>query len=43
MTVNYTPNSQFTTFADGTPTQINMQLSFRELAQMDKDMIAGGM
>jgi hypothetical protein len=43
MTVNYTPNSQFTTFADGTPTQINIQLSFRELAQLDKDMVAGGM
>lgn len=43
MTVNYTPNSQFTTFADGTPTQINMQLTFRELAQLDKDMIEGGM
>lgn len=43
MTVNYTPNSQFTTFADGTPTQINIQLTFRELAQLDKDMVAGGM
>lgn len=43
MTINYTPNSQFTTFADGTPTQINMQLTFRELAQLDKDMVAGGM
>jgi len=43
MTVNYTPNSQFTTFADGTPTQINMQLTFRELAQLDKDMVTGGM
>jgi hypothetical protein len=43
MTVNYTPNSQFTAFADGTPTQINMQLTFRELAQLDKQMVAGGM
>ncbi len=43
MTINYTPNSQFTAFADGTPTQINMQLTFRELAQLDKQMVAGGM
>jgi hypothetical protein len=43
MTVNYTPNSQFNAFADGTPTQINMQLTFRELAQLDKQMVAGGM
>lgn len=43
MTVNYTPNSQFNSFADGTPTQINMQLTFRELAQMDKELIQGGM
>jgi hypothetical protein len=43
MTVNYTPNSQFTAFPDGTPTQINMQLTFRELAQLDKQMVAGGM
>lgn len=43
MTVNYTPNSQFNTFTDGTPTQINMQLTFRELAQLDKDMAARGM
>lgn len=43
MTINYTPNSQFTSFPDGTPTQINMQLTFRELAQLDKDKVAGGM
>lgn len=43
MSINYTPNGQFTTFADGTPTQINVQLTFRELAQLDKDLIQGGM
>ena len=43
MSVNYTPNGQFTSFPDGTPTQINMQLTFRELAQLDKPMIQGGM
>jgi len=43
MTVNYTPNGAFTTFADGTPTQINIQMTFRELALMDKDRIQAGM
>lgn len=43
MSVNYTPNGQFTAFPDGTPTQINLQLTFRELAQLDKDLIQGGM
>lgn len=43
MSVNYTPNGAFTTFEDGTPTQINIQLTFRELALMDKDRIQAGM
>jgi hypothetical protein len=43
MSVNYTPNGAFTTFADGTPTQINIQLTFRELAIMDKQRIESGM
>jgi len=43
MSVNYTPNGQFTAFADGTPTQINLQLTFRELAQLDKQMVQAGM
>jgi hypothetical protein len=43
MSVNYTPNGQFTSFPDGTPTQINLQLTFRELAQLDKPMIQRGM
>lgn len=36
MAVNYTPNGQFTAFADGTPTHINLQLTFKELALLDK-------
>lgn len=43
MSVNYTPNGQFTSFPDGTPTQINLQLTFRELTQLDKPMIQRGM
>lgn len=43
MSVNYTPNGSFTTFEDGTPTQINVQMTFRELALMDKDRIQAGM
>lgn len=42
MSINYTPNGMFNTFADGTPTQINVQLTFRELALMDKDKIMAG-
>lgn len=42
MSINYTPNGMFNTFADGTPTQINIQLTFRELALMDKDKIMAG-
>ena len=37
--VNYTPNGSFTTFSDGMPTQINMSLTFRELALLTKDKI----
>lgn len=39
MNVNYTPNGVFTTFADGTPTQINMSLTFRELMLLSKETI----
>lgn len=39
LNVNYTPNGQFTTFADGMPTQINITLDFRELALLTKDKI----
>jgi hypothetical protein len=39
MNVNYTPNGSFSTFADGTPTQINMSLTFRELQLLSKETI----
>lgn len=42
MNVNYTPNGSFTTFKNGMPTQINMQLSFKELAILTKDQIEDG-
>lgn len=41
--VNYTPNGMFTTFPDGQPTQINVSLSFRELALLTKDKIKDGL
>lgn len=43
MTVNYAPNGQFTSFPDGTPTQINITLTFKELALLTKDKIEGGL
>lgn len=39
MSVNYTPNGMFNTFADGMPTQINITLSFVELAILTKQNI----
>lgn len=39
MSVNYTPNGQFNTFPDGTPTQINMTLEFKELMLATKETI----
>lgn len=35
--VDYTPNGQFNTFANGMPTQINMTLNFKELALTTKE------
>jgi hypothetical protein len=43
MTVNYTPNGTFTTFDNGMPTQINVVMSFRELALLTKDKIKDGL
>jgi hypothetical protein len=43
MSVNYTPNGNFTTFPDGMPTQINITLQFRELALLTKDKIKDGL
>lgn len=39
MNVNYTPNGVFTTFPDGTPTQINVSLTFKELMLLTKEAI----
>lgn len=43
MNVNYTPNGQFTAFANGMPTQINITLNFRELGLLNKDLIKEGL
>lgn len=43
MSVNYTPNGNFSTFADGMPTQINVSMQFRELALLSKELIDKGM
>jgi hypothetical protein len=40
--VAYTPQGVFTAFTDGMPTQINMTMSFRELALLTKDNILDG-
>ena len=40
MNVNYTPNGAFNTFEGGMPTQINVTLSFIELAILTKAQIA---
>lgn len=42
MSVMYSPQGVYTSFADGMPTQINITLSFRELALLTKkDIMAG--
>lgn len=43
LSLNYTPNGTFTTFANGMPTQINMTLTFRELALITKETVEGGL
>lgn len=42
MSINYTPNGNFNTFANGMPTQINVQLSFVEIAFLTKKQINDG-
>lgn len=39
MSVNYTPNGNFSVFANGMPTQINMSLDFKELQLASKETI----
>lgn len=43
MQVNYTPNGNFTTFAGGMPTQINITMSFKELTILTKELITQGL
>jgi hypothetical protein len=43
MTINYTPNGTFNTFDNGMPTQINVVMSFRELALLTKDKVKDGL
>lgn len=40
--INYTPNGAFTSFNNGAPTQITLQLTFLELAILTKDQISQG-
>lgn len=42
LNINYTPNGAFDTFDDGRPTQINVQMTFKELAFLTKDQIKQG-
>ena len=43
MTVNYTPNGNFSVFDNGMPTQINVSLEFKELQILSKETIEGGL
>jgi hypothetical protein len=43
LSINYTPNGNFNTFANGMPTQINMSLSFKELSSPTKETIQLGL
>jgi hypothetical protein len=43
LSVNYTPNGVFNTFPDGMPTQINISMSFKELALPTKELIKEGL
>lgn len=42
LVVNYAPQSQFTSFEGGKPTQINITMTFKELIQMSKERIMEG-
>lgn len=39
LTVNYSPQGQFTTFANGMPTQITVNMTFKELSLLTKEKI----
>lgn len=42
MSINYAPQGTFTAFDDGMPSQINVVLTFKELALLTKDFIEDG-
>jgi hypothetical protein len=42
LSVSYSPQGVFTTFDDGMPTQINVQMTFKELALLSKETIKDG-
>jgi len=42
LNVSYAPNATFSTFADGMPTQINVQMTFKELGTLSNEDIQGG-
>lgn len=42
MNVSYTPNGNFTAFANGAATEISVTMQFKELAQLSKENIADG-
>lgn len=42
MSVMYSPQGVFTSFEDGMPTQVNVQLTFKELALLSKEAIKDG-
>jgi hypothetical protein len=42
LSVTYAPNGLYSAFDDGMPTQINIEMSFRELALLTKDNILDG-
>lgn len=43
MNINYSPNGVFNTFSDGMPTQIDVQLTFKELTILTKELIKDGL
>ena len=42
LTLDYAPQGTYSTFANGMPTQISMNMVFKELAKLDKEKISTG-
>jgi len=42
LSINYSPQGQFTSFDGGAPTQINIVMTFKELSQLSKERIQEG-